>query len=348
VATSNINRVVLTGNLKRDLVLRNTNSGTPVYGLRIASNTRRKTSGGEWVDKPNYLNVTVWGAPGENCHRFLAKGRPVAIDGNDSTVGVQRRSQLGQRYARTSPRGSRLGVTLQTAASSRAPHVRVSHSPAVSDLAPVESEVEVRTAAWELSFLVRAGDPAGESRSRERGTRFCSARGLVGDHCDTDAGRDQASEQHRERDAPAASPARAEQLETLLRAHAGKGGVFTSPVCYTRPLRLRTNGKAESLVEALLRAWVYRFAYATSSHRVRALPGHLRWYNSTDRTAHSAADRRSAVSRRSVGLTASPRRPGTPPRERCGPARCWSCSPCLLSGRHPVHRRSRGHRCTGW
>ena len=81
MATSNINRVVLTGNLTRDPVLRDTSSGTPVCGLRIASNTRRKTSGGEWVDKPNYLSVTVWGALGENCHRYLAKGRPVAIDG---------------------------------------------------------------------------------------------------------------------------------------------------------------------------------------------------------------------------------------------------------------------------
>jgi single-strand DNA-binding protein len=81
MATTNINRVVLTGNLTRDPVLRDTGSGTPVCGLRIASNTRRKTSGGEWVDKPNYFSVTVWGALGETCHRFLAKGRAVAIDG---------------------------------------------------------------------------------------------------------------------------------------------------------------------------------------------------------------------------------------------------------------------------
>src|SRR4051812_18149363 len=81
MATSNINRVVLTGNLTRDPVLRDTSSGTPVCGLRIASNTRRKTSGGEWADKPNYFSVTVWGAQGENCHRFLSKGRAVAIDG---------------------------------------------------------------------------------------------------------------------------------------------------------------------------------------------------------------------------------------------------------------------------
>ena len=36
---------------------------------------------GEWEDKPNYFNVTVWGAQGENVARYLSKGRPVAIDG---------------------------------------------------------------------------------------------------------------------------------------------------------------------------------------------------------------------------------------------------------------------------
>jgi single-strand DNA-binding protein len=81
MATSNINRVVLTGNLTRDPELRTTASGTPVCSLRLASNTRRKTNGGEWIDKPNYFSVTVWGAQGENCHRYLSKGRPVAIDG---------------------------------------------------------------------------------------------------------------------------------------------------------------------------------------------------------------------------------------------------------------------------
>ena len=76
----NINRVVLTGNLTRDPELRTTPSGTAVCSLRIAANSRRK-DGGEWVDKPNYFSVTVWGAQGESCSRFLSKGRPVAIDG---------------------------------------------------------------------------------------------------------------------------------------------------------------------------------------------------------------------------------------------------------------------------
>ena len=82
MAATNINRVVLTGNLTRDPELRSTGSGLAVCSLRIASNTRRKNNQtGEWEDKPNFFDVTVWGAQGENCARFLAKGRPVAIDG---------------------------------------------------------------------------------------------------------------------------------------------------------------------------------------------------------------------------------------------------------------------------
>ena len=81
MAATNINRVVLTGNLTRDPELRNTTGGTAVCSLRLACNTRRRDSSGEWVDKPNFFDITVWGAQGENCAQYLAKGRPVAVDG---------------------------------------------------------------------------------------------------------------------------------------------------------------------------------------------------------------------------------------------------------------------------
>jgi single-strand DNA-binding protein len=82
VAATNINRVILTGNLTHDPDLRSLPSGTSVCKLRVACNTRRKNSQtGDWEDKPNYFDVTVWGAQGENCARFLSKGRPVAVDG---------------------------------------------------------------------------------------------------------------------------------------------------------------------------------------------------------------------------------------------------------------------------
>jgi transposase InsO family protein len=47
----------------------------------------------------------------------------------------------------------------------------------------------------------------------------------------------------------------------------------------TRPYTPRTNGKAERFIQLLLRRWAYAFAYPTSAHRARALPGWLRWYN---------------------------------------------------------------------
>jgi single-strand DNA-binding protein len=82
MAGTNINRVVLTGNLTADPELRSLPSGTSVCELRVACNSRRKDqSSGEWVDKPNYFNVKVWGAQGENAARYLSKGRPVALDG---------------------------------------------------------------------------------------------------------------------------------------------------------------------------------------------------------------------------------------------------------------------------
>jgi single-strand DNA-binding protein len=79
---ANINRVVLVGNLTRDPELRHTPSGNPVCKLRVAVNTRQKDAQtGQWGDKPNYFDVTVWGNQGESCAQFLSKGRPVAIDG---------------------------------------------------------------------------------------------------------------------------------------------------------------------------------------------------------------------------------------------------------------------------
>src|SRR4051812_50098398 len=113
MAATNINRVVLTGNLTRDPELRSTPSGMSVCSLRVACNTRRKdNTTGEWTDKPNYFSGTVWGAQGENCARFLTKGRPVAIDGRlewrgwQGNAGGQREAIGGAAHPRRVPRGA--------------------------------------------------------------------------------------------------------------------------------------------------------------------------------------------------------------------------------------------------
>ena len=78
---ANINRVVLVGNLTRDPELRHTPGGTPVCSLRVAVNSRRRDESGQWVDKPNYFNVSVFGNQAESCAQYLSKGRPVGVDG---------------------------------------------------------------------------------------------------------------------------------------------------------------------------------------------------------------------------------------------------------------------------
>lgn len=79
MAGSNINRVILTGNLTRDPESRAAGN-TTVCNLGLAVNGRRK-QGDSWVEVPNYFNISVFGAQGENCQRYLTKGRPIAVDG---------------------------------------------------------------------------------------------------------------------------------------------------------------------------------------------------------------------------------------------------------------------------
>jgi single-strand DNA-binding protein len=81
-----LNSTSIVGNLTRDPELRASASGTSVCGLRVACNTRRRKAGeggegGDWEDRANYFDVTVFGGQAESCARYLNKGRQVAIDG---------------------------------------------------------------------------------------------------------------------------------------------------------------------------------------------------------------------------------------------------------------------------
>jgi single-strand DNA-binding protein len=93
----NINSVVLVGNLTKDPELRHTPSGTAVTTLRVAVNDRVK-KGEEWTDAAYYFDVTVWGRTAENCAQYLAKGRPVGVQGKltwrewDAQDGSKRQS----------------------------------------------------------------------------------------------------------------------------------------------------------------------------------------------------------------------------------------------------------------
>src|ERR1700736_6573085 len=77
----NINRVVLVGRLTREPELRALPSGTSVCGLRIACNSARKDADGALVEKPNYFDVSVYGAAAESVNDYMHRGSRVGVDG---------------------------------------------------------------------------------------------------------------------------------------------------------------------------------------------------------------------------------------------------------------------------
>ncbi|HYM46086.1 MAG TPA: single-stranded DNA-binding protein [Solirubrobacteraceae bacterium] len=76
-----INRVVLVGRLTRDPELRALPSGVSVCGLRVACSSSRKDSDGDYHERPNFFDVSVYGGSAESVSRYMRKGGRVAIDG---------------------------------------------------------------------------------------------------------------------------------------------------------------------------------------------------------------------------------------------------------------------------
>src|ERR1700674_1588079 len=77
---TDINRVVLLGRLTRDPELRALASGKSVCSLRVACNGYRK-DGDAYLERPNFFDVSVFGAQAENVDRYMHKGSRIAIDG---------------------------------------------------------------------------------------------------------------------------------------------------------------------------------------------------------------------------------------------------------------------------
>ncbi|PQO33889.1 single-stranded DNA-binding protein [Blastopirellula marina] len=79
---ASFNRVILVGNLTRDVDLRYVSGGgTAVTELGLAVNDRRKTQSGEWVDETTFVDVTLWGRTAEIASEYLSKGSSVLIEG---------------------------------------------------------------------------------------------------------------------------------------------------------------------------------------------------------------------------------------------------------------------------
>lgn len=96
---TDLNHVVEIGRLTHDISERDfgyTTGGTARLNLSIAVN-RSEKRGGEWADKVNFFDVTVWGKTAENIKPYLHKGKQIAVDGY---LDQQRWEKDGQKFSK--------------------------------------------------------------------------------------------------------------------------------------------------------------------------------------------------------------------------------------------------------
>ena len=137
---ASFNKVILMGNLTADPELRTAPSGAKVCDLRLAVNET-------WMDKTTgqpkevvcYVDVSVWNRPAENCAQYLAKGRPVLVEGRLqmdqwTTKEGEKRSRL--RVRADLVRFLNAGQRREDAAPQQAP------APAADNLPPAASDDE--------------------------------------------------------------------------------------------------------------------------------------------------------------------------------------------------------------
>ena len=110
---ASFNRVILMGNVTRDIELKYTPSGTAVTDIGLAVNDRRKSASGEWVDETTFVDVTLGGRTAEVAGEYLSKGSPVLIEGrlklDTWETDGQKRSKLRVTGERMQMLGSRSG-----------------------------------------------------------------------------------------------------------------------------------------------------------------------------------------------------------------------------------------------
>ncbi len=82
---ASLNKVMLIGNLGKDPEVRYTTSGTAVTSFSLATSERFKNRNGEWEEKTEWHNVTLWGRLAEIAGEYLAKGRTVFVEGRLQT-----------------------------------------------------------------------------------------------------------------------------------------------------------------------------------------------------------------------------------------------------------------------
>ncbi|MEL7500358.1 MAG: single-stranded DNA-binding protein [Planctomycetota bacterium] len=101
---ASFNRVILVGNLTRDVELRYTPNNTAVTDIGLAVNERVKRNE-QWVDEAHFFDITLWGRLAEIASEYLSKGSSVLIEGR---LKLDRWEQEGQKRSKIKIVGERM------------------------------------------------------------------------------------------------------------------------------------------------------------------------------------------------------------------------------------------------
>jgi single-strand DNA-binding protein len=82
---ASLNKVLLIGNLGKDPEVRYTASGTAVASFSLATSEKFKNKSGEWEEKTEWHNITLWARLAEVAGEYLAKGKTICVEGRLQT-----------------------------------------------------------------------------------------------------------------------------------------------------------------------------------------------------------------------------------------------------------------------
>ena len=143
---SNINNVVLLGNLTREIELRFTPKGSAVANMGLALNRVWTDESGQKKEEVTFLDVAVFSKQAENCAKYLKKGSQVAVIGrlrqenwDDKNTG-QKRSKITIVADNVQFLGSPAGGEGGAAAAPRAARPAAHSAPAGGSGEPPESD----------------------------------------------------------------------------------------------------------------------------------------------------------------------------------------------------------------
>jgi single-strand DNA-binding protein len=110
---ASLNKVMLIGNLGKDPEVRYTTSGTAVASFSVATTDKIKNKNGEWEERTEWHNITLWARLAEIAGEYLSKGKTVFIEGRLQTRKWQDKDGrdrytteiVGEKMQMLSPKG---------------------------------------------------------------------------------------------------------------------------------------------------------------------------------------------------------------------------------------------------